>query len=356
MTPTLPAPDGIPHPDPRESPSGDPEFRNSLETHIFPFTYEGEARALRGYLLERYRHGRDAAWAESFYPARVRLNGERVDAATGVRPGDRVTYLHRRDEEPPAPPPPAVLHEDPHLLALLKSDNVPVNPSGIYYFTCLAISAREHFEDPGLTPLHRLDLETSGPVLFGRQRKHLGRWHKLFMGGGLQKRYKALVYGAFPEDLKEIAGWIVPDPRSAIHTRLRLLPSAGDDGSPPEEAGDRQLSLTRIHRVRHVDLGPGGLVTELEVEPVTGKTNQIRVALAHVGHPIVGDKKYHRDEGVFLDWIEHRDFERLRGELRLPRQALHCASLAFDHPFTGEPVRIQAPEDAWAAKVGELTG
>ena len=146
------------------------------------------------------------------------------------------------------------------------------------------------------------------------------------------------MHGAFPPDLREIRGRIVPHAGSAIATKLAL-----------ELAGGAAQSLTRIGEVRHCPP-----FSELALEPVTGKTNQLRVHLAAVGHPIVGDKKYHPDEGVFLDWLTHRDFARLRGRLLLPRQALHCEALEFRHPFTEQPMRLTAPAGSWREKLGEL--
>lgn len=339
-------------------------FTHGPDRHVFRLRYAGPPANLRGFLLERYRFGRDAAWARSFYPARVRLNGAPVDAGTAVRGGDEIAYLHLRADEPPPPPLAAPLHADPWLVALVKPDTLPVNPAGVYYFGALAILARETLGNPELTPLHRLDLETSGPVLFATAAAHLPPLHAMFREKSLAKGYRALVHGRFPPELREIAGRIVPDAGSRIHTRLRLEPV------PPEEARARlaegaatrrtrqaaaELSLTRVHGVTHHP-GPGGGFSELVLEPVTGKTNQLRVHLAHAGHPIVGDKKYHPDEAVFLDWHAHRDFARLADRLLLPRQALHCESLAFTHPFTGLAVAIHAPAALWQAKLGGLVG
>lgn len=326
-----------------DPPPASPPFENSGISKIFRFTYAGPARPLKTYLLERYAYGRDAHWRESFYPHRLRLNGASVDGHSRVAPGDRLTYLHLRSEEPPAPELAAPLFEDNWLLALHKPDTIPVNPSGVFYFSCLALLAREVLGLPELTPAHRLDLETSGPVIFARRKEDLHHIHGLFQQKSIRKTYRALVHGAFPEDLREISGRIVPHPSSAIATKLALQ---------PEYAGGGQAhSLTYIHQVR-----PRPPFSELNLEPVTGKTNQLRVHLALVGHPIVGDKKYHPDEAVFLDWLAHRDFKRLRSQLILTRQALHCETLEFVHPFTGEPVKIQAPPGSWERKLEGLAG
>jgi 23S rRNA pseudouridine1911/1915/1917 synthase len=315
-----------------------PPFEDGADSKIFRFTYGGEARPLKAYLLERYAYGRDATWRESFYPDRVRLDGAAVDEDTWVHPGARLAYLHLREEEPPAPTLGPPLYADEWMVVLHKPDTVPVNPSGVYYFTSLAVLARETLADPELTPVHRLDLETAGPVVLARRRADASRFHQLFHEKAIRKRYRALVHGAFPAATREIAGRIVPHPASAIATKLWLEPGR-----------DPGHSLTRVRAVR--GRPP---YSELELEPVTGKTNQLRVHLAALGHPIVGDKKYHPDERVFLDWLAHRDFARLREALVLPRQALQCEALEFPHPFTEHPVRVEALPGSWAAKLGPL--
>jgi 23S rRNA pseudouridine1911/1915/1917 synthase len=317
-------------------------FASSDQAKVFHFEHEGAPANLREHLIARYRWGRSAEWRETFYPGRVRLNGQTVEGATLVQPGDTVAYLHLRAEEPVPAQPLRVLHEDESMLVLHKPDDAPVSPSGQYYFTSLALRAREEFGNPELTPIHRLDLETSGPLIFAKRARDLKRFHRLFTAKTLRKVYRALVHGRIPEGLTRIAGTIVPAVGSAIETKLRLEP------------GDEAQSLTRILRAA-LHTGPGGVdCSEVELEPVTGKTNQLRVHLAYVGCPIVGDKKYHPDEGVFLDWLEHRDFARLQAALWLPRQALHCHALEFPHPLTGEDLRIQAPPGSWAAKLHGL--
>lgn len=343
-------------------------FTSDASSKIFHFRFEAQAQALKPYLLERYQFGREARWRDTFYPDRVRLNGAPVAEDTWARPGDTVAYRHLRAEEPPAPAALAVLYEDQWLLAVHKPDTLPVSPSGLYYFSSLAILARELFGAPELTPVHRLDLETAGVLLLARRRADAARFHELFETHAIVKRYLALVYGTFPAECRELAGRIAPHPDSAIHTKLWLDP-AGEPNSltrvlevayhavcAPQVASGASRSAAGASggaagAARERQAAPeAGRCSELLLEPVTGKTNQIRVHLAHAGHAIVGDKKYHPDERVFLDWLKYRDDRRIRERVWLPRQALHCLSLSFTHPFTGEPVTVASAAEAWQAK------
>lgn len=369
----------------------DAPFQHGANWRIFRIRYQGQPGLLRDFLVERYRYGRSSAWLNSFYPQRIRLNNEPVGDHSRVHPGDEIAYRHLRADEPRMEGAGSIspVYEDDWLLALHKPESLPVNPSGVYYYTCLAIMAREATGNEELTPLHRLDLETSGPVLFAKRKADVKHFHLLFQEKAITKRYRALVHGRFPDDLKEITGHIVPDGNSRIHTRLKLLPTApdgesslrtpphkpaemppvmpqqpGDEGltgngqrpSPEELLGNAQAyagngQITRTHVLRAC---AQGAYSELELEPVTGKTNQLRVHLAHVGHPIVGDKKYHPDENVFLDWVANRDFDRLAASLVLPRQALQCEGVAFLHPFSNEQVVIKALRGSWANRLAPL--
>jgi RluA family pseudouridine synthase len=310
-------------------------FQNTARSHVFHFTYEGEPRPLKAYLADRFRYWLRGELLERAFPQRVRINQSAVDEASWVHTGDRISYHHERAEEPLLPPVPPVLYEDDWMLVVYKSGDVPVSPSGAHYFASLAIHAREQFGNADLTPIHRLDLETEGPVILSKRRQDLARFHQMFLRHELGKTYRALVHGRFPRELTRIAGRIVRDSASPITTKLGLLPDR-----------DATHSITVVRRVAHL-----GTYSELELAPLTGKTNQIRVHLAHYGHPIVGDKKYYPDERLFLDWVWHKDWTRYARELVLPRQALQCAALEFMHPFRGQPVRIVSPAGAWRRKI-----
>ena len=320
------------------------EFISHNHQQVMRFRYQGGRCRLKLFLLERYGEARGEEWKATFFPDRVRLNGAEVNEETMLEPGDEVAYLHLRSEEPP-PPPLQVLHDDEALTVLLKPDHQPVHPAGVFHFTSLALMARKVLGRPALAPVHRLDLETSGPVVFAAGPAEARHLQGQFVGHQVQKRYRALVHGHWPVEQTEMAGWVHPLAHSAIHTRLGFTPQTKQEEPPPAKG---QYALTRVWAVEHLN-HPKGPLSDLWLEPVTGRTNQLRVQLSALGHPIVGDKKYHPDEGVFLQWMTHRRFEPLEEALWLPRQALHCQFIQFTHPHTQQPLRVESPPEVWQA-------
>ncbi|MCP4749676.1 MAG: RNA pseudouridine synthase, partial [Proteobacteria bacterium] len=157
----------------------------------------------------------------------------------------------------------------------------------------------------------------------------------LFQEKKIEKRYQAVVFGT--PNVNSIAGNLIPAKKSRIYTKLEL------------ELSDEPNSLTLIEKQK-----AWGDYFRLWLKPITGKTNQIRVHLAAIGCPIVGDKKYYPDEEIFLDWFAHRDVFRILPVLKLQRQALHCESLSFASPFAGEQIDIVDHTPDWEKKISQL--
>ena len=233
--------------------------------------------------------------------------------ASGADPLDpeRVLIFHKPPwREPDAPDNIETLYEDARLMVVDKPSGLPVTPSGLFYQHSLLHILRNRTGNPRLSPLHRLDLETSGVIAFAKTQEARSRFQPQFASGAAVKRYHALIHGHAPPDLEKIDFSLGRDTR--IHTKF----IQSRDGKP---------ALTKILAIRH-----WRAFSCLSVAPITGRTNQIRAHLAGIGHPIVGDKKYHPDQNLFLDWVKHRDFQRWRAELVLERQALHCNLLGLD--------------------------
>ena len=257
----------------------------------------------------------------------VRVNKARAGADTRLALGDEIRIPPVRRAAPAAVtevPAPArefhVVHEDEHLLVIDKPAGVAVHGGSGVAFGVIEQLRRARPEARFLELVHRLDKETSGLLLLAKKRSALTALQEQFRDRSTDKRYLALVAGAWPPGHKviDIALHKGLDAKGERHVRVVAADHAD---------GRRSISLVRV-------VTPYARFSLLEVTLKTGRTHQIRVHLAHHGHPIVGDPKYG-------DFALNRDM--LRGMHRYPRMFLHARELSFDHPATGERLTLVAP-------------
>lgn len=259
--------------------------------------------------------------------------------------GTRVRVVIPPDLRLPAPEGPAspvqVLHEDDDLLVVDKPALVPVHPSGRHVNDTLIqrIHARDAtwIEERGEAPrlAHRLDRETSGLVLVGRNPRAHAELRRQFEAGTNEKHYLAVCEGDPPGEEGSIDFPIRP----ATASQVRMKMAVGGDGL---EARTDWRVLERC-----------GDLTLVACQLFTGRQHQIRVHLAAIGLPIVGDKLYGPDEELFIRAADGLLTPEDEQRLRLPRQALHHWRIGFDHPRTGERVRFESP---LPADMAELVG
>ncbi len=254
----------------------------------------------------------------------VRINKGRVHADTRVAEGDDVRLPPVRVAEKPAGPlAPArefpILLEDEHLLAIVKPAGVAVHGGSGVSFGVIEQLRRSRPGAKFLELVHRLDKETSGILLLAKKRSALTALQDQFRSRDTGKIYAAAVLGTWPENLKVIDLALHKGLDAAGERHVRVVPADHADGR-------RSITLVKVLQ-RRPDF------TLLEVTIKTGRTHQIRVHLAHSGHPIVGDPKYG-------DFARNKLFAR---QHRFERMFLHARQLAFDHPATGERITLQAP-------------
>lgn len=262
------------------------------------------------------------ARAQSLIDARrVRVDGEVRPKSYAVRTGEIVEVEDRAVAAPVAAPPAsfAVAYEDEHLLVVDKPAGLVVHPARGHRTGTLA-QALSGVGAGGGEPwragiVHRLDRDTSGLLVVAKSDSVHRALKALLAGRGLRREYLALVDGRPPARSGTI------DAPIGRHRRERVLMSIDTDD--PREA--------RTHFEIERMLPAASL---LRVVLETGRTHQIRVHLASIGHPVCGDPQY----GV-------------AGRFGLTRQFLHAARLAFAHPVTGAPVDVRSPlpEDLVAA-------
>jgi 23S rRNA pseudouridine1911/1915/1917 synthase len=241
------------------------------------------------------QHNRRAAWLKS-----------------KVRAGDVVSARLNPAESAGLAPVPMelrVLYEDAEVLAVDKPPFLLVHPTSPEQDRTLAHGVAHHLAEQGVHakvhPVHRIDRDTSGLVVFAKTGHAHHRLDLQLRAGELKREYLALVDGVVEGERGTIDAPIGRDPRNPV---LRVVRKDGDAAVTRWEVAERYPTATLLR---------------LELE--TGRTHQIRVHLQHAGHAVLGDRQYGR-KGLHL----------------LKRQALHASHLAFAHPTSGEPIRLDA--------------
>ncbi|HEY2977746.1 MAG TPA: RluA family pseudouridine synthase [Burkholderiaceae bacterium] len=259
----------------------------------------------------------------------VRVNRGRASADTRLALGDevRVPPVRVADRANTTPAPARefpILYEDEQLLALDKPAGVAVHGGSGISFGVIEQLRRARPGARFLELVHRLDKQTSGVLLLAKKRSALTALQDQFRSRATDKTYAALVIGAWPANKKVID---VALHKSTAADGVRRVRAVDAD----DEAGRRSITLVKVARRCEA-------YTLLDVTLKTGRTHQIRVHLAHVGHAIVGDDQYG-------DFELNRQLARGEGlaGVRFARMFLHARRLAFDHPASGARVELEAP-------------
>ncbi len=255
----------------------------------------------------------------------VRLNKGRVAASQRLQEGDVIRVPPVRVAERETPPDPgtrvlarldqAILYEDKRLLVLNKPSGIAVHGgSGVQHGVIEALRVLRP-EERQLELVHRLDRDTSGCLLIAKRRSALRTLHELLRGDGVEKRYLALVAGRWEQERETVKAPLLKNTLKSGERMVRV-----DREGKPATTRFRVLE-------RFTD------ATLLEAQLLTGRTHQIRVHLAHLGTPVLGDEKY-----------GDADANRRFRELGLRRLFLHAESLVIHWPDAGEGTqRFEAP-------------
>jgi 23S rRNA pseudouridine1911/1915/1917 synthase len=272
-----------------------------------------------------------------------------------LAPGDSV-QVALPEAEPPEPEgediPLDILYEDAELIVVNKPPGLVVHPGAGNWSGTLVNALIHHCGDslsgiggvkrPGI--VHRLDKDTSGVMVAAKTDRAHHALSRAFadhgLSGELERAYVALVWGAPPNKSGTIDA---PLGRAADRVRRAVV---------PEGRNDARHAVTRYTVLEHFEPKPDNTATAslVECRLETGRTHQIRVHMAHIHHPVVGDQDY----GMAFRTKANRLPEPLKTMTKdFPRQALHAKLLAFAHPVTGEIMRFEAdmPADMQALVV-----
>ncbi|MBD3402228.1 RluA family pseudouridine synthase [candidate division GN15 bacterium] len=264
----------------------------------------------------------------------IRLDGREVPPRTKLTGGEQIAIHIPPTEQTDLAPeniPIEILFEDDYLAVVNKPPGLVTHPAPGNYSGTLVNALIHHFQSlpsgsgadrPGI--VHRLDKHTSGLLVVAKREEAYAALQEAIQTRTLKRTYLAVVFG----HMRDRAGLIdLPIGRSSRNRKKMAV---------MEQTGRAAQTEYRVlERYRSFDL--------LELSLLTGRTHQIRVHCAHLGHPVLGDPEYggrsRQLRGIFAP--ERPLAQRLLENL--DRQALHAAALAFTHPFTGEPVEVSAP-------------
>ena len=253
------------------------------------------------------------------------VDGQPVHTDHPVTSGQQITVLldEERPEFPPEDGPLTILYEDEALLALDKPAGLLMHPSFYRDSGTLANFVLGYYrrtsQPCAVHPVSRLDRDTFGVVLLAKNAHIHAKMMQALKAGQVQKTYEALVWEGPAED----AGtWTFPIARKGGESLLREV---REDGQAAET---RFRVLTRFDRC-----------SRLELQPITGRTHQLRVHCSHINCPILGDPQYGTGESLALS----RQFG-------LPHQQLCAVKLAFVHPITGQSLELHSGQAIFLPK------
>ncbi len=280
-------------------------------TTIISSKYHGQS--LLTHLASLYPHSTPQAWQEKLSNGEVTLDGVIAIGSESVRLGQTLIWNRPPWIEPDAPQYFEILFEDSHLLAVNKPGGLPTLPGGGFMENTLLRLVQK--QRPKANPVHRLGRATSGIVLFAKTSQAASILFADWNTPKIQKVYRALAQHRAEQDVYEIATPIGLVP----HPLIGSVWAANPSGKPSRSLA-KMISRTNSS-------------TTFEVSLKSGRPHQIRIHLASIGHPLIGDPLY----GMGGQPLEH--LPGLPGD---GGYLLHARYLRFHHPITGEQINLEA--------------
>jgi 23S rRNA pseudouridine1911/1915/1917 synthase len=268
-------------------------------------------------------------------------SGRKLVPNDRVRPEQEVLLWRAPWDETPVPLDVPVVYEDEHLLAVNKPALLPVHPTARYHKnTLIKVLQAERPDGAFLSLGHRLDRETSGVMIVSKSRACDRALKKqLQERKDVEKTYVAITWGVPDRGDGARSFRLVRsmelDRASALRVKMKV--------SDAPDAPDALYAATGVEvvDVRRGDSGASYARVRCTLE--TGRQHQIRLHLASLGAPVVGDKLYGPDETAFARGADGALTPDDIARLELPRHALHSWRLSLPHPITGAPLLLEAP-------------
>ena len=275
----------------------------------------------------------DAAfWQERLDDGRITYKDQPITGDTIIRAGWRIEHLTPQATEPPVNSKITIIHEDDALVVVDKPAPLPMHPCGRFNRNTLGYFLSLVYNDHQLRQIHRLDANTTGVVVYATKKRHAQPLFAQFKNATVDKTYLARVLGHCPQDAFE-CNQPISTKASTVGTR-----TVSDDG---------KSASTSFEVIRRMD----DATTLLICRPKTGRTNQIRIHLSHLGFPIQGDPAYDLTEaGGDAGGSDETATQVATQTLTVddPPMCLHAWKIELDHPETRDRVTYRSRRPNWA--------
>jgi 23S rRNA pseudouridine1911/1915/1917 synthase len=281
------------------------------------------------YLAKAYPFLTRSGWQKRMDLGEVLINERAIKGSYKLKADDRVSFYHPESEEPDVDRNIFVIWQEGSVMAVFKPGNLPMHENGAYRKNTFAHLMVENIGSEW-SAVHRLDRETSGIVLCGANNVVRQKLAADFEAKKIKKEYLLIAKG-----VPSISSWSIGGAIGDLaESKIRIKKWVVDGGLSAQ---------TDFVVEKTIGEGASGY-SLIRAFPKTGRTNQIRIHAAYSGHWILGDKLYHPNEDVFLDyWDSQRTTDFCVEQTLFNRCCLHAAALTFVHPETGKTVRVESP-------------
>ncbi len=297
--------------------------------------------SLVGFLTAHFGYRDRERWTDALHRGEVAVDDRVVLDDVALSAGQRVAIApaDRAEDEPSVD----VLFGDGRYVAIDKPPSLVCVRLSAFprrtFVRRLERSLGAEADPPRLEPVHRLDRGTSGVVLLARDREAFTAMRRTFEAREVRKTYLALVDGDFPSGELRVDEAIGRHPRGVVAAQQALQRDGAIDPRPASTCFERVTG--------------DGARTLLRATPTTGRTHQIRVHLAGLGFPIVGDLLYGAPAETYRAYARDLAAREASDPGLVARHLLHAHRLEFRHPFDGRPIAIEAPIPQ---DIGEVLG
>ena len=306
------------------------------------------------------------SWDLSLVAESLKIQNKTLSGNPTLNAGDTIAFSLKQYVEPVVNTCWKAYWQNTELLIVHKPANLPVQRTTRNIYNTLTALVRRELNLPQAQPLHRLDLETAGFVLFAKNNASTKFWQPQLKDILQKKVYRTIVWGKPAWQSQPFTCRLATNPNSAIRCKMYCTPVNVSENSNEEPTNQKnklgKISTTHFNVIESFVVN-GNSFSIVECELLTGRKHQIRAQLAELGHPIVGDKIYAHEGAYYLkrlnDAVEKEDSERLqsvhhllvacRVQLYLPCELSTASTDVPPLPYPPEIIKLTLNEADYPA-------